>query len=76
MGQNLLENIIISGGNCNIPNFKERLQVELDILKPEGFKVNIREIVNTDYTLGAYKGLQKTFRSQKLKDIDQVLTKD
>lgn len=39
MHEALYSNIILTGGNANLPNFKERIEYEL------------RSLVNTDYAI-------------------------
>ncbi len=66
--KNLLhENIIITGGNCKFPNFKERLQNELIPVSDCDTDINIFEMTSDDNVI---KGM-KIFASdyENLRDI-------
>lgn len=57
----MYHNIILTGGNLNIPNFKERLEIELRSIAPIEYKIRI--VVPNDPISFAFEGAQDVVRN-------------
>lgn len=68
----LYANVVLAGGNCRLPGFKERLQAELRPLVPDVFEVEI--FMGSDPSLSAYYGGVESFR-QGAAGLVQPVTK-
>ena len=63
---------MIAGGNTLLPGFRDRLELELESLKPQEAKVRVFELQNP--TQAAWRGL-KSFCSNKHTFEEYVVTR-
>ena len=56
MTEQLLQNIVLVGGNCNIRGFKARIEQDLESLKPIDAPVSVTQAEQPD--LAVWKGLK------------------